>query len=140
MSKTVKFVLFFLLILLFAIAIPDPPIITHLEIGSSFIRVSWKAPLNSVRKPVIGYLVQAVDDNNPNNGINCSDVANNSCTIYGLKPDTSYQVRVQATNAVGYGFSAYEKVVTKDEDDAFVVLSLLCILCCVIASGLLLIA
>lgn len=90
-----------------------------MQTGSSFIRVSWKAPLNKKRKPVIGYLVQAIDDSNPNNVINCSDVANNSCTIYGLKPDTTYVVRVQATNAVGYGFSAYEKVVTKDKGKSF---------------------
>ena len=91
----------------------------HLKTGSSFIRVFWKAPLNTVRKPVIGYLVQTIDDNNRNNVINSSNVANNSCTIYRLKPDTSYQVRVRATNTVGYGFSAYEKIVTKDKGSSF---------------------
>ena len=118
MSTTVKFLLFFLLILLFAIVIPDPPVITHLETGSSFIQLSWKAPLNTARKPVIGYLVQAIDDNNPSNVMNCSDVENNTCTIYGLKPETSYRVQVQATNAVGYSFPAYEKVVTKNQGNS----------------------
>lgn len=87
----------------------------HLESGSSFIRVTWKAPINTGGKPVIGYLVQAIDENNPNNVLNCSDVTNNRCTIHGLQPNTTYLVRVQATNAVGYGFSAHEKVVTKDK-------------------------
>ena len=74
---------------------------------------------------MIGYLVQTIDDNNRNNVINSCNVANNNCTINRLKPDTSYQVRVRATNTVGYGFSAYEKVVIKDKGSSF---------CCVLSA------
>ncbi|XP_078379831.1 hemicentin-2-like isoform X2 [Oculina patagonica] len=92
---------------------PDPPVITHLEFGSSFIRVTWKAPASNIGEPATSYIVQAVDEKNPNNVFNCSDVTHNSCTIYGLEPETTYLVRIQATNVEGHSFSAHEKVVTK---------------------------
>ena len=59
MSTTATFLIFFPLILLFATVISDPPVITHLETGVSFIRVSWKAALTTARKPVIGYTYAA---------------------------------------------------------------------------------
>lgn len=42
LSRNVTFLLFFLVILLSATAFFDPPVIKHLETGSSFSRVSWK--------------------------------------------------------------------------------------------------
>lgn len=117
-NQRIEYVHLFWLYLLLT-AIPEPPVIMHLESGSSFIRVTWKDTKSIRGEPVMNYLVQAIDDKNPYNVLNCSDVTNNSCTIYGLEPDTTYLVRLQATNAEGYSFSAHEKVVTKYKGKPF---------------------
>lgn len=93
--------------------------ITHLESGSSFIRVTWTVPQHTDESSVSRYIVQAIDQNNPNNVLNCSDVTTNHCTIQGLQPNTTYLVRVQATNAAGHGVSTYEKIVTKEKGNSF---------------------
>ena len=119
----VKNVLFFFpsLFLSFVTVKPERPIITKLESGSSFIHVTWKPPKNPCGIPVTGYFVQAIDVNNPNNVLNCSDIITSifRCTIYGVQPNTTYAVRVLAVGSAGYGFLTQEKLTTKYEGKLF---------------------
>lgn len=105
--------------------ISDRPIITNLESGSSFIHVTWQPPKNAGGIPVTGYLVQAIDKNNPNKVLNCPDVTTSifSCTINGLQANTTYVVRVKAIGIPGYYFSAHEKIITKHKGKKLIVIS-----------------
>ncbi|CAH3158834.1 unnamed protein product, partial [Pocillopora meandrina] len=94
---------------------PVRPILTHLECGSSFIRVSWKVLSQEEGSFVISYVAQAIDQDNPRNVFNCSDITINHCIIKGLQPNTTYLVRVYSTNVAGHGVSEYERITTKGE-------------------------
>ena len=85
--------------------VPDAPRNLVVTAGDEQLVVSWQAPENDHGAPVTAYQVQyrLVDDNNDDD--DWVDVAGSvsPVTITGLADDESYQVRVQAKNATGWG-------------------------------------
>ena len=85
--------------------VPDAPRNLVVTAGDEQLVVSWQAPENDHGAPVTTYQVQyrLVDDNNDDD--DWVDVAGSvsPVTITGLADGESYQVRVQAKNATGWG-------------------------------------
>ena len=87
----------------------DPDLTDTVELSTTTLKVVWHPPVNTGRENITGYDVQykkttgttffsGDDPNTTATEVVTVDVANTTATITELSADTSYQVRVRATN------------------------------------------
>jgi len=67
------------------------------------LKIHWKASISTLAIPVLDYLVQVQEKDEPQEWRNCTQISESlTCVISDLKSDTEYIVRVAGRNAVGY--------------------------------------
>lgn len=83
--------------------------------------IRWNASITHPAGPVLDYLVQVKEEDDPLRLNNCSrieEIASSfTCVLDNLKSGTVYFVRVAARNIVGYSDFTKEEIRTKDVDD-----------------------
>ena len=82
---------------------PDPPRVTAASDTGSSLDVSWTAPNNQGRPRIRSYDLQYREGNAGDFTDGSQNVTGTGAVIEDLEPDTTYEVRVRATNQEGDG-------------------------------------
>ncbi|KAM7440128.1 hypothetical protein ABFA07_010622 [Porites harrisoni] len=103
------------------LAKPEAPIILEVLAGVNDLVIRWNASITHPAGPVLDYLVQVKEEDDPLRLKYCSrieEIASSfTCVLDNLKSGTVYFVRVAARNIVGYSDFTKEEIRTKDVDD-----------------------
>ena len=84
---------------------PDSPSqLTVSDVKATQMRVSWTPPNYDGGTPIIGYLVEYMDESDTAKLTKVDAVSSEDCTfvVQGLEENTQYQLRVFAENEVGW--------------------------------------
>ena len=95
---------------------PDPPRVSANSDSETSLDVSWTAPKNQGRPRIRSYDLQYREGNTGDFTDGPQDVTGASAVIEDLEPDTTYEVRVRATNNEGDGEWSPNGAATTAED------------------------
>ena len=97
---------------------PEAPEILRIDPGFDHLEIHWEESVTKPASPVLDYLVQVKEKEEPRGWRNCSRIsASLTCVINDLKGDTVYIVRVAGWNIVGYSEFTEKEARTKATKD-----------------------
>ena len=85
------------------------------------MKINWKASITHPAGPVLGYVVQVKEKDDPLKLKTCTQIeafsSSFTCVLDDLKKDTVYVVQIAAKNIVGFSEFTEKEIRTKDTGD-----------------------